>query len=100
MDRRHTVCCCDFVNQRLAAHWKKVENLKKFMDSSASSYISDDDYVIFSDGTDVMYVDDIGRARTVFEEYYMKEIASIDVKLDQYSRWPVVFSAEKNRYVQ
>ena len=53
---------------------------------------------MFSDATDVFFVNNIKQSKRVFEDYYMQQIAGIDVGSDSTKDWPLVFCAEKNRW--
>ncbi|KAG2389511.1 hypothetical protein C9374_014071 [Naegleria lovaniensis] len=79
-------------------HWKKVEKLHEFLNSPESKYIRPHDYIMFSDATDVFFVNNVKKSKEIFEKYYMKEIAGIDLERDVEKRWPIVFCAEKNRW--
>ncbi|KAF0979864.1 hypothetical protein FDP41_001017 [Naegleria fowleri] len=79
-------------------HWKKVEKLHEFLNSPESKYIRPHDYIMFSDATDVFFVNNIKKSKEIFENYYMKQIAGIDLENDAEKRWPIVFCAEKNRW--
>ncbi|KAL9641968.1 hypothetical protein ABK040_004025 [Willaertia magna] len=80
------------------SHWKKVENVYKFLASPASNIIDDEDYVIFSDATDVSYVNDINNFITIYEEYFLKELSNIDPIKDKEKEWPIILQAELNQW--
>lgn len=70
--------------------------LQKFLQSSASDYIGEEDLIFFSDGMDVMFYDDLQRAAYVYVKYLREE--GIDVERDRDMDWPLLFNAEKNRH--
>ncbi|KAG2392891.1 hypothetical protein C9374_009468 [Naegleria lovaniensis] len=76
-------------------HWKKYIILQKFLNSQASSYIDEEDYIFFSDGLDVMFYDHLQNAIEIYWKYLKDE--GIDVERDRELNWPLLFNAEKNR---
>lgn len=79
------------------AHWKKIERTFQFLSGGESNYIDDHDIIVFSDATDVLFINNIENVKKVYETYYIKEIANIDLK-DSERDWPIVFIAEKNKW--
>ncbi|KAF0984381.1 hypothetical protein FDP41_000280 [Naegleria fowleri] len=77
-------------------HGKRNLILQKFLQSSASDYIGEEDLIFFSDGMDVMFYDDLQRAAYVYVKYLREE--GIDVERDRDMDWPLLFNAEKNRH--
>ena len=82
----------------MIAHWKKIERTLQFLTGEESNYISDNDIVVFSDSTDVFFINNIEEIRNVYENYYVKELAKIDLEADGEKDWPLVFIAEKNKW--
>ncbi|KAG2378557.1 hypothetical protein C9374_008196 [Naegleria lovaniensis] len=76
-------------------HWSKYIILDRFLSTSVSDYIREDDFVFFSDGLDVMVNGDLQQIKQIYFEYLKDENFDITNKNQD---WPLLVNSEKNKW--